>query len=69
MDHASREQNYDSLPAPARCRQRRIAIFAPSTSSADNIVAAAIGGGATFVGTHALEHCQKNLTGGCHDEV
>jgi hypothetical protein len=31
------------------------------------IVVTAIGGGARFVGTHMLEQCQKNLTGGCHD--
>jgi hypothetical protein len=43
----------------ARYRRRRIAIFAPSTSVADYIVAAAIGGGATFVATRVLEHCQK----------
>jgi hypothetical protein len=51
----------------ARDRQRPTAIFSPSASSADTIVAAAIGGGATFVGTHVLEHCQKYPRGGCHD--
>jgi hypothetical protein len=66
MSYTSREQNYENLPAPARCRQRRIAIFAPSTSFNDNIVAAATGG-AMFVATRVLEHSQKNLTGGCHD--
>jgi hypothetical protein len=30
------------------------------------IMVTAIGGGAMFVGTRVLEHCQKNLTGGCH---
>jgi len=35
MGYASREQNYDNLPAPARCRQRRIAIFAQSASSTE----------------------------------
>ena len=35
MGYASREQNYENLPAPARYRQRRIAIFLQSASSAE----------------------------------
>jgi hypothetical protein len=35
MGYASREQNYENLPAPARYRQRRIDIFLQSASSAE----------------------------------
>jgi len=33
----------------------------------NSIEATAIRGGAMFVAAHVLEHCQKNLTGGCDD--
>jgi hypothetical protein len=35
MDYASREQNYTELLAPVHCRQRRIAIFLQTASSAE----------------------------------
>jgi hypothetical protein len=44
---------------PARCRQRRSLSSHHQLHRPNNIVAAAIGGGAMFVATHVLEHCQK----------
>jgi hypothetical protein len=57
MDYASRERNCENLPAPMRSRQRRIAIVAQSTSSAEQYSGRR--GGAIFFGTRTLEHSKK----------
>jgi len=61
--YASREKNYENLPAPMRCRQRKAAqgSYLPAFSFIVQTISrpAVIGGGAMFVGTRVLEHCQK----------